>query len=149
MLIPAHCRRSRSGNELQIEKMVGRTMVVSGNTPMAQQGRCCRASASQTMTLIVTLLVMRRWLLLFGMRLCHEGFKQLARPHQWQEAQPCLRHEHAVPPLLLPAFKRSPLSTLSTRDLPPLRPPVQLQQPIFITLAKNTMKTSETGEVIT
>jgi hypothetical protein len=31
-------RRSRAGNELQIEKMVGRTMVVSGNTPMAQQG---------------------------------------------------------------------------------------------------------------
>ena len=59
MLIPAHCRRSRSGNELQIEKMVGRTMVVSGNTPMAQQGRCrralARATGSQTMTLIVTL----------------------------------------------------------------------------------------------
>ena len=29
---------SRAGNELQIDKMVGRTMVVTGNTPMAQQG---------------------------------------------------------------------------------------------------------------
>ena len=31
-------RSSRAGNELQIDKMVGKSMVVSGNMPMAQQG---------------------------------------------------------------------------------------------------------------
>jgi len=35
---PLNKDRSRAGNELQIDKMVGRTMVVTANTPLAQQG---------------------------------------------------------------------------------------------------------------